>query len=822
MRFLFAAVMATALFCCQTSTGAVQQELSGGEDFSQCEDTCGPHGDKILLCHYPPGNLENPQTICVGSKLVPDHLIHGDSCGECVIPEPECGDDVCEAPEDCSVCSEDCGTCPPVCGDKVCEDTENCSLCAEDCGECPPVCGDQVCGEGENCEECAYDCGVCSPVCGDASCDEGESCENCEADCGECPECPPECGDQTCEDGESCSSCPRDCGKCEPVCGDSSCEGGEDCSICPTDCGVCPPDCGNEICEVGEDCETCAEDCGTCPPTCGDGLCEAGETCAACPGDCGQCTPPDAGPIDSGTEDPTRMVTGGEFGGCTTGGSNSGLLGLLIVGFGLLFMQRKKSHLIALIALASVLAVPTTATAQVVGDPGNFKLERFEAAMDSKSIITVEGGEVGPRGSAGLQFTLGYADDPLVLQEDSGDGFERVGSLVGHQLMGSLGGYLAFTDDLAFGVTLPMMLSQDRDAGELTGLSSLGGADISDVRLSLKYQIAEQDADEVNFAVGANATIPRASDADYLGSESATLTPYLALSENYGSWRWAFNTGIKLQKDADLVNLTVSDEMFARLGIAKGWGVNEVGVTVTSTTSASDAFIDNTSYSEAMAAYSRKYDNGLSSFIGTGMGLNQGFGAPDWRVFLGMKLDIDAKKPKKRNVVENVPSAPPEEEPAPPAPKVKIHVLTIPDAFFAFDEDLVLDLYRSKLKPLADDLMAVHKDHPEVNVMLVAEGHTDSIGSSAYNIDLGERRAKAVAKVLGEFGVPSDMIIMVSFGENKPVASNSTEEGRATNRRVDIYFSARESILDYYDFKVEDGKPDDDSTYDGYGTLKLK
>lgn len=772
MRFIFAALVAT-LFCCQPGTGATVQELGGSYDeASQCEDTCGPHGDKSLVCHYPPGNEENPQTICVGSNLVPDHLTHGDDCGECEPDGPVCGDSTCEAPENCNSCPGDCGDCPPVCGDQVCEDAENCSQCPEDCGECPPVCGDQVCEDAENCEDCACDCGPCEE--------------------------PPECGNYACEDGE-------------------------DCSNCPSDCGECPPVCGNESCEVGENCETCAEDCGNCPPTCGDGVCDEGEGCEACPRDCGQCTPPDAGPTqpdpDTGVS-PDVTVTGGELGGCSTAG-NGGVLGLLFIG-GILFFMRSRSKDLRLLIVLFIMSLPGLANAQVAGDPGDFKLERLEMAMDGESIITVEGAEVGLKGAGGFHFSLGYADDPLVLQENTGDGFNRVGSLVGHQLSGSIGGYLTFTDNLAFGITLPMVLSQDRDAGDITGLSHLKRGGLSDPRFTLKYQLVEQRDRDFSLAIGANATTPREiSNNDYLGGDGATLSPFVSVARKYSSWRWAMNAGVKLQADSEVVDLVISDETFARLGVAKSWGVNEIGVTVSGTSSVDAMFTENSSYSELMTSYSRQYDSGFSSFMGGGVGLNQGFGAPDWRVFAGLRLDVGAPVAKQRQRVEVVPPVETEVVPI-PEPRTKL-VLTVPDAFFAFDKDVVLPQYRAELEEFSQQLMQVEKDHPELEAFVILAGHTDSIGPNAYNIDLGERRSKAVMQVMLDFGVGRDKILLISHGENVPIAPNSTAEGRATNRRVEVLLGGNRGTLDYYDIIANpEVKPSDEETYDKYGDLDIK
>src|SRR5206468_3138880 len=66
------------------------------------------------------------------------------------------------------------------------------------------------------------------------------------------------------------------------------------------------------------------------------------------------------------------------------------------------------------------------------------------------------------------------------------------------------------------------------------------------------------------------------------------------------------------------------------------------------------------------------------------------------------------------------------------------------------------------------------------------EGHTDSIGSDAYNQRLSERRANAVADYMEAQGISSSRITTKGWGKSKPVADNRTKEGRARNRRVEI------------------------------------
>ena len=68
-------------------------------------------------------------------------------------------------------------------------------------------------------------------------------------------------------------------------------------------------------------------------------------------------------------------------------------------------------------------------------------------------------------------------------------------------------------------------------------------------------------------------------------------------------------------------------------------------------------------------------------------------------------------------------------------------------------------------------------------------GHTDSDASNEYNQDLSERRARAVASYLISKGVDAGQLSVLGLGETRPIASNATVEGKAQNRRVEIYQS---------------------------------
>ena len=66
-------------------------------------------------------------------------------------------------------------------------------------------------------------------------------------------------------------------------------------------------------------------------------------------------------------------------------------------------------------------------------------------------------------------------------------------------------------------------------------------------------------------------------------------------------------------------------------------------------------------------------------------------------------------------------------------------------------------------------------------------GYTDSMGSEAYNLDLSQRRADTVRNEMIKRGAPADRIKATGYGEADPVGDNTTKEGRARNRRVELY-----------------------------------
>ncbi|HTP52655.1 MAG TPA: OmpA family protein [Anaeromyxobacteraceae bacterium] len=105
------------------------------------------------------------------------------------------------------------------------------------------------------------------------------------------------------------------------------------------------------------------------------------------------------------------------------------------------------------------------------------------------------------------------------------------------------------------------------------------------------------------------------------------------------------------------------------------------------------------------------------------------------------------------------------------------------------------DFGKDTIKPesdhILDDIAAILKNHPEITRVRV-EGHTDIVGTAAYNQSLSERRAAAVVRALVARGVAPARLLAAGFGFTRPIATNDTALGRAKNRRVEFVIVGEE------------------------------
>ena len=117
------------------------------------------------------------------------------------------------------------------------------------------------------------------------------------------------------------------------------------------------------------------------------------------------------------------------------------------------------------------------------------------------------------------------------------------------------------------------------------------------------------------------------------------------------------------------------------------------------------------------------------------------------------------------------------EEPDEPDPVFEIRFKT---GSYEIDEEKSIGL---------EDLYRTVIDNPGQAILI--EGHTDNVFTEEYNQVLSERRAEALKAFFVNKGIPEERIITRGYGETRPIANNETEEGRAKNRRVEVFLIDR-------------------------------
>jgi len=147
---------------------------------------------------------------------------------------------------------------------------------------------------------------------------------------------------------------------------------------------------------------------------------------------------------------------------------------------------------------------------------------------------------------------------------------------------------------------------------------------------------------------------------------------------------------------------------------------------------------------------------------------------------LRRRPEAGAQAPAAAPAPAPAPAVTPAPAPAPIVAPTSEKVTYAADAFFDFDKSVLKPEAKSKLDDLISKTGGINLE------VIIAVGHTDSIGTDAYNQKLSVRRAEAVKAYLVSKGLEKNRVYTEGKGKKQPVADNKTAEGRAKNRRVEI------------------------------------
>ncbi len=334
--------------------------------------------------------------------------------------------------------------------------------------------------------------------------------------------------------------------------------------------------------------------------------------------------------------------------------------------------RRRRGHaaLFALCAALAALVLSAAPAAAQLAEPRNFPVERFRWTFARTGVLGAEWAAVPEAGSWDLGLWLGTANDPLVLYREEADGSRtEVSSLVAQRTSAAL--LLSYTPwrRLELGLELPLVLAQSRDeraGGSTSMLSSIAGAGLGDLRLAAKLGLLRSGRHGLDVALLASLILPSGGGDDYRGERGVAFAPELAISRQLRRTRLAINAGYRARQNASLLNLAVVDELSGVLAVAQATSARtELALGLSLATAAeSPLSADNQDHVEALAGLTWDAPGPLLlSFVG-GLGLQEGFGTPDWRGVLALRFGevrvagASQARPAPMPIVEQVPPPP--------------------------------------------------------------------------------------------------------------------------------------------------------------------
>jgi outer membrane protein OmpA-like peptidoglycan-associated protein len=436
------------------------------------------------------------------------------------------------------------------------------------------------------------------------------------------------------------------------------------------------------------------------------------------------------------------------------------------------------------IAFLCIIMFCTKTSANVVGAD----TQNFNPTPDGLDFVTVQSSETLKPGIFNLGVFVNYAVNSLPNYEDvsNGDRTNFRDSLTSSDLnlgVGILNGW-------SVGFSVPYLLSQSVDSDVNSFRGEFAETGLTEYRLNTKVRfVGDQDG---GFGTVLTANFNQIENNPFLGEGAGpTITVELVGDTTVGKFALGGNVGYRIRsegKQLEKVPVEPFGDQFIASGavsylltgydtklIAEIFGsfpVEEAGF-------ASDRDI---SSMELLLGIKHDLNRKLAWHAGGGSEVYQGSSSPDWRLYTGLNYSFGPIK-KEKNIIARVNDR--DEIIVEDDPFAEIgrgtENFVARDVLFKFDSAEVDEAFREALQRMADYLQ-----RPPGFKSLVIEGHTDSIGSAAYNLRLSQRRADAVRTVLIQSGLPARKVRAVGYGESQPIGDNGNFQGRKLNRRVEF------------------------------------
>lgn len=349
------------------------------------------------------------------------------------------------------------------------------------------------------------------------------------------------------------------------------------------------------------------------------------------------------------------------------------------------------------------------------------------------------------------------------LEQTTPSGGTRIAGVVDHLMTTDLMMSLGFEDWLTVSVDLPVTTFYNI-APTFIPARDKGSMKLGDLYFEAKFRLVKNDSNKAGFglAVIPFVTAPTGDSSRFMGDSSATGGGLLATDWKFYDNRIYLNVGARFKSDETVATstLTVGNEFLYGLGyqrpLVKSWDLDVIAEVYGATSLKNFAKQTVTSPLEADVTLQKKWlkNKNLITHLGGGSSITNAYSSPVYRVSAGVSYGFSLKK-QKQQVLDL---------------KGQIH----------FDTDKAT--IKSESFYVLDDVAEQMRKRHDIKLLLI-EGHTDSDGGDDYNMRLSDMRAEALKTYLVDKGISADRMQTRGFGETQPIATNSTAQGKAMNRR---------------------------------------
>ncbi|MCB0364526.1 MAG: OmpA family protein [Bdellovibrionaceae bacterium] len=418
--------------------------------------------------------------------------------------------------------------------------------------------------------------------------------------------------------------------------------------------------------------------------------------------------------------------------------------------------------------------------------------QNFNPITDGLDYVTVHSSKTLEPGIINLGVFLNYAVNSLPNYENVSN--QSRTDFVDTLFSSDLNVGIGLTRNWDAGFSMPQVHAQSVDSDVFRGEFENTG--VTEFRLNTKVRILGNPIDG-GVALVATMNLNQIEDNPFAGTNPGPTFNFEAIwDHSFGDTTIAANVGYRLRNPGDpIAGVPVNpfgDQYIASVGasyLMPQWDTKLIGEIYTSFPAESDQFATDRDHSSAELLVGIKTDlrHDLALHVGGGTEIIHGTGAPDWRVYTGLNWNIGPMFAKKEDVLVKVDDTGPMDplageggDPFAGIPTSQERFVA-KDVLFAFDSADVKEDFKEILRRMVDYL-----NRPPGFERLVIEGHTDSVGSAEYNLDLSRRRAASVRQVLIDVGLDPNKVKSEGLGETNPIASNANYQGRARNRRVEF------------------------------------